>query len=161
DCVKLSTFRACRCAYRSTLPTIPTPRRRKPGDNAARCRSRQTHCRRISTVNAPSRLMPQCALQWVCRVLESGSVHRRLVMRRKAATSRDKRSFLSPFILGLGIWIGFPTVAALQDMASLVSGVEGEGARWNAFVEKSAAGSVHAAKMPFADGDVTTASMSG
>jgi spore germination cell wall hydrolase CwlJ-like protein len=82
-------------------------------------------------------------------------------MRLAAATSRDKRSFLSPFILGIGIWIGFPTVAAFQDMASLVSGVEGESARWNAFVEKSAAGSVHAAEMPFADADATTASMSG
>ena len=51
-------------------------------------------------------------------------MHRRL-MRRLAATSRDKRSFLSPVIIGLGIWIGFPTVAAYQDMASLVSGIEG------------------------------------
>jgi spore germination cell wall hydrolase CwlJ-like protein len=88
-------------------------------------------------------------------------VHRRLVTRLVAATSRDKRSFLSPFIIGLGIWIGFPTVAAYQDMASLVSGGEGEPARWNAFVEKSAAGSVHAAEMPFVDADIATASVSG
>ena len=50
-------------------------------------------------------------------------------MRLAAATSRDKRSFLSPAIIGLGIWIGFPTVAAYQDMASLVSGVEGQRAQ--------------------------------
>jgi spore germination cell wall hydrolase CwlJ-like protein len=87
-------------------------------------------------------------------------VHRRL-MRRVAAASRDKRSFLSPIIIGLGIWIGFPTVAAYQDMASLVSGTEGESARWNVFVEKAAAGSVHAAEMPFVDADITTASISG
>ena len=87
-------------------------------------------------------------------------MHRRL-MRHVAAASRDKRSFLSPIIIGLGIWIGFPTVAAYQDMASLVSGIEGENARWNAFVEKSAAGSVHAAEMPFVDADMTTASISG
>ena len=80
-------------------------------------------------------------------------MHRRLVTRRVAATSRDKRSFLSPFIIGLGIWIGFPTVAAYQDMASLVSGIEAPSARWNAFVEKSAAGSVHAAEMPFVDAE--------
>lgn len=42
----------------------------------------------------------------------------------------------------------------------MVSGVESQGARWNAFVEKAAAGSVHAAEMPFADGD-TTGSISG
>lgn len=88
-------------------------------------------------------------------------MYRRLVMRRLAVTGRDKRSFLSPVIIGLGIWIGFPTVAAYQDMASLVSGVEGENARWGAFVEKAAAGSVHAAEMPFADADVTTASIAG
>ena len=82
-------------------------------------------------------------------------------MRRLAAASRDKRSFLSPFIIGLGIWIGFPTAAAYQDMASLVSGIEGDGTRWNAFVEKAAAGSVVAAEMPFVDADATTASMSG
>ncbi len=88
-------------------------------------------------------------------------MYRRLVMRLLAVTSRDKRSFLSPAIIGLGIWIGFPTVAAYQDMASLVSGVEGARTRWSAFVEKSAAGSVHAAEMPFANADVTTASMAG
>jgi spore germination cell wall hydrolase CwlJ-like protein len=82
-------------------------------------------------------------------------------MRRVAAASRDKRSFLSPIIIGLGIWIGFPTVAAYQDMASLVSGIERGNVRWNVFVEKAAAGSVHAAEMPFVDADVATASISG
>src|SRR5690606_34249269 len=98
--------------------------------------------------------------QWVCRVLESDSVHRRL-MRRVAAASRDRRSLLSPVIIGLGIWIGFPTVAAYQDMASLVSGIERGNVRWNVFVEKAAAGSVHAAEMPFVDADATAASISG
>ncbi|MCX7305020.1 MAG: cell wall hydrolase [Hyphomicrobiales bacterium] len=82
-------------------------------------------------------------------------------MRRAAATSRDSRSFLSPFILGVCIWMGFPTVAAYQDMASLVSGIEGHETRWNAFVEKAAAGSVHAVEMPFTDADMTTGSISG
>lgn len=88
-------------------------------------------------------------------------MYRRLVTRHLGAASRDKRSFLSPFIVGLGIWIGFPTVAAYQDMASLVSGVEGERARWSAFVEQAAAGSVHAAEMPFLNADAATASMAG
>ena len=82
-------------------------------------------------------------------------------MRLVAAASRDKRSFLSPAIIGLGIWIGFPTVAAYQDMASLVSGVEGESARWNAFVEQAAAGSVKAAELRFLNADARTASMAG
>jgi spore germination cell wall hydrolase CwlJ-like protein len=82
-------------------------------------------------------------------------------MRHVAVTSRDKRSFLSPFIIGLGIWIGFPTVAAYQDMASMVSGIEAQNTRWNAVLERSAAGSVHAAEMPFVDSDIKTASISG
>lgn len=78
-------------------------------------------------------------------------VSKRLII---AAAAGKKRSFLSPVIVGLGIWIGFPTVAAYQDMTSLVSGLEAP-TRWNAYVEKSVAGSVHAAEMPFIDSDVT------
>lgn len=88
-------------------------------------------------------------------------MHRRLVMRLAAAAGRDKRSFLSPLVIGFGIWIGFPSVAAYQDMASFVSGTEGERTRWNAFLEKSAAGSVHAAEMPFIDADIKTGSVAG
>jgi spore germination cell wall hydrolase CwlJ-like protein len=93
------------------------------------------------------------------RFLES-SVHRRVVKRLIAAAGEKKRSFLSPFIVGLGIWVGFPTVVAYQDMTGLVSGLEAPGARWNAYVEKSVAGSVHAAEMPFLDTD-PTGSISG
>jgi spore germination cell wall hydrolase CwlJ-like protein len=73
-----------------------------------------------------------------------------------AAAGGKKRSFLSPCIIGLGLWIGFPTVAAYQDLTSLVSGLERDGTRWNAVIEKSVAGSVHAAEMPFVDGDAVT-----
>nr|WP_197092102.1 cell wall hydrolase [Mesorhizobium japonicum] len=72
-----------------------------------------------------------------------------------AAAGEKKRNFVSPFIIGLGIWIGFPTVAAYQDMTSLVSGLESPTARWNSYVERSVAGSTHAAEMPFVDSDVT------
>ncbi|KQU66794.1 ATP-binding protein [Aminobacter sp. DSM 101952] len=89
-------------------------------------------------------------------------MHRRVVKRRFAAAREGiaaaregRRSFLAPAIVGLGIWLGFPTVAAYQDMTSLVSGLEGPKARWSSYVEKAAAGSVHAAEMPFVDGIVT------
>ena len=89
-------------------------------------------------------------------------MHRRLSKRLAAAVAGGKkRPLLSPFIVGLGIWIGFPTVAAYQDMTSLVSGLERDGTRWNAVVEKSVAGSVHAAEMPFVDGDAVTGSIAG
>lgn len=82
-------------------------------------------------------------------------MHRRVLKRLVAAAGEKKRGFVSPFIIGLGIWIGFPTVAAYQDMTSLVSGLESPTARWNSYVERSVAGSTHAAEMPFIDSDVT------
>jgi spore germination cell wall hydrolase CwlJ-like protein len=69
-------------------------------------------------------------------------------------------SWVAPAIVAAGIWLGFPTQAAYQDMRSFVSGAESGGARWGAFVEKSVAGSVHSAEMPFLDKG-TTASVSG
>jgi spore germination cell wall hydrolase CwlJ-like protein len=53
-----------------------------------------------------------------------------------------------------------PTTVAYQDMVSLVSGLENSGQRWGAFVERSVAGSVHSAQMPFVD-TTTTGSISG
>ena len=82
-------------------------------------------------------------------------MHRRVLKRLVAAAGEKKRNFVSPFIIGLGIWIGFPTVAAYQVMTSLVSGLESPTARWNSYVERSVAGSTHAAEMPFVDSDVT------
>ncbi len=88
-------------------------------------------------------------------------------MRRIALSRRVRlelpasRSFLSPLLVGLGLWLSFPTVTAFQDMTSMVSGLEGQKVRWAAFVEKSVAGSVHAAEMPFVDGDAVTGSISG
>ncbi|MGX5846392.1 cell wall hydrolase [Mesorhizobium sp. PL10] len=87
-------------------------------------------------------------------------MHRRVLKRLAAAAGEKKRSFVSPLVIGLGIWIGFPTVTAYQDMGSLISGLEASGDRWNAYVERSVAGSVHAAEMPFID-SVTTGSLSG
>ncbi len=86
---------------------------------------------------------------------------RRVGLRHLSAARRNERSFLPALVLGLGIWIGFPTVAAFQDMQSFVSGAETSGARWNAFVETAVAGSTHAAEMPFVDAGMTTASISG
>ncbi|TPK76270.1 cell wall hydrolase [Mesorhizobium sp. B2-4-15] len=86
-------------------------------------------------------------------------MHRRM-LKRLVAAAGEKRSFVSPLIIGLGIWIGFPTVAAYQDMTSLVSGLEAPTARWNSYVERAVAGSVHAAEMPFVDSGIT-GSLSG
>ncbi|MBX3576063.1 MAG: cell wall hydrolase [Rhizobiaceae bacterium] len=82
-------------------------------------------------------------------------------MRRVVAAVAHTPPVFTPFILGFGIWIGFPTVAAYQDMAALVSGMEASAPRWNSYVEKSAAGSIHAAEMPFIDSSSVTGSIAG
>ncbi len=74
------------------------------------------------------------------------------------------RSSAAPLVIGIAILFGSPTPAAFQDMASFVSGTERASARWGAFVEKSVAGSVHSAEMPFLDPALdatTTGSVSG
>lgn len=75
------------------------------------------------------------------------------VSRRPVAA--HKRSLLSPVIIGLGLWVGFPTVSAHQDVASYVAGIGARDARWGAVVERSVAGSVHQAEMPFIDASAT------
>jgi hypothetical protein len=69
-------------------------------------------------------------------------VQRRFSWRLVRALVRD-RSFLAPVAVGLGLWLGFPTVAAYQDMGSFISGIERQDARWSAFVATSVAGSLH------------------
>lgn len=73
----------------------------------------------------------------------------RRVLPRRLSEPRRKQSFLPPLAIGLAIWIGFPTASAYQDITSLV--LQGQGARWSAYAEKSVAGSVHQAEMPFAN----------
>ncbi|OQM75566.1 cell wall hydrolase [Manganibacter manganicus] len=88
-------------------------------------------------------------------------MHRRFVERLRAAADGRSRSLLSPLVVGLGIWVGFPSATAYQDMTSLVSGLESPGTRWNAYIEKSAAGSIQAADMPFTDSSAVAGSLSG
>lgn len=79
---------------------------------------------------------------------------RKTVSRRPAAAARGS-NFLSSLLVGAAIFLGFPTVAAYQDMASYVAGLDRAGDRWNAVIERSVAGSVHEAEMPFVDRTVT------
>lgn len=90
-------------------------------------------------------------------------MHRRVVKRPLAAAGGRQGSFIAPLLVGLGIWVGFPTVTAFQDMTSLVSGLDAN-ARWNAYIEKSVVGSTQAAEMPFqasAASAVSAASFAG
>ena len=80
---------------------------------------------------------------------------------RQFPAPRVERSYLAPLIVGLGIWIGFPTGLAMQDVGSMVSGSDTASHRWSAVVERAVAGSVHSAEMPFVDNSLTTGSISG
>lgn len=84
---------------------------------------------------------------------------RKLVVPRRADAG-GLRALAAPFFIGLCFWIGSPTQAAYQDMASFVSGAESSGQRWANFVETSVAGSVHRAEMRFVD-QTATGSISG
>jgi spore germination cell wall hydrolase CwlJ-like protein len=75
--------------------------------------------------------------------------------------AESRRSWLVPCVLSLGLWIGFPTQSAYQDMTSFVSGAESAGGRWSAFVEKSVAGSVHKAELAFTDASAAGDAISG
>ena len=81
-------------------------------------------------------------------------------MRLGSAACSIRPSVPYSVVVALGMLIGFPTVSAYQDMASLVSGIESSGARWNGFVEQAVAGSVQSADMPFVDAGIT-GSLSG
>ncbi len=52
--------------------------------------------------------------------------------------------------------MGFPTAVAYQDMVSLVAGQDRQ-TRWTAVLERSVAGSIHQAEMPFANPDAPSA----
>jgi len=72
----------------------------------------------------------------------------------------QKRSHFPSIVIAIGLLLGFPTVGAYQDMVSLVSG-QGLHDRWTAVVERSVAGSVHKAEMPFLNPDAPAAVVSG
>lgn len=86
------------------------------------------------------------------------------MLRRKVQRRRDVvgevRLLAAPFVIGLGVWLGTPTPTAFQDIASFVSGTEAAGQRWNGYVERAVAGSVHVAEMHFLD-ETTTGAISG
>ncbi|WP_179875410.1 cell wall hydrolase [Sinorhizobium sp. BJ1] len=86
-------------------------------------------------------------------------------MRRSEMSRRKFRMSLSvwraPAIIGLAIFLGFPSVAAYSDLATFLSGVNrGDGERWRMYLTRSPAGSVHDVDMVFAD-PITTGGLDG
>ncbi|CCE95011.1 cell wall hydrolase [Sinorhizobium fredii HH103] len=86
------------------------------------------------------------------------------MMRRSEKPRRKFRMSLSawraPAIIGLAIFLGFPSVAAYSDLATFLSGINRGGERWRMYLTRSPAGSVHDADMVFAD-PITTGGLDG
>lgn len=75
--------------------------------------------------------------------------------------SRRHQSLLSPLALGIAVWVGFPATIARQDVTSFVTDIQNGEARWSMVLERSVAGSTHAAEMPFSADPIMTGSISG
>lgn len=105
-------------------------------------------------INALSRLMHHFHCLTIALRFWRVFVLRRVVLSPRGLAG-SVRSSATPVIIGLCILAVTPTQAAFQDMASFVSGAEQSSGRWAGFVEKSVAGSVHRAEMPFVDSSVT------
>lgn len=69
------------------------------------------------------------------------------------------RAACAPLAFAAAIWAGSPTPIAMQDTAGMVFGEDAGAKRWAAYLEKSPAGSIHQAKLVFADASAVTSSM--
>ncbi len=69
-------------------------------------------------------------------------------------------AWMAPAIIGLALYLGFPSSAAYADLATFLSGINRGGERWRMYMTPSPAGSIHEAEMVFAD-PVTTGALDG
>ncbi len=73
---------------------------------------------------------------------------------------RARHTFLAPALFGLAALLATPTPVAMQDMASLVAGLDGRTPNWASTLRTAVAGSVHRVELPF-DNQAVTGSISG
>ncbi|PLU02473.1 cell wall hydrolase [Sinorhizobium medicae] len=66
----------------------------------------------------------------------------------------------APAMIGLAIFLGFPSAAAYSDIATFLSGINRGGERWRTYLTQSPAGSLHEVEMVFTD-PVTTGALDG
>lgn len=66
----------------------------------------------------------------------------------------------APAILAAAFYIASPTTVAFQDISGLLTGADGNGARWHTFLEDSVAGSIHQVEARFNVDPVVTGSIS-
>lgn len=69
-------------------------------------------------------------------------------------------TWMAPAIIGLALYLGFPSVAAYADLATFLSGINRGGERWRMYMTPSPAGSIHDVEMVFSD-PLTTGALDG
>jgi spore germination cell wall hydrolase CwlJ-like protein len=67
----------------------------------------------------------------------------------------------APLMLGIGLFVGFPSVSAHSDLATFLSGINRGGERWRMYMTRSPAGSLHEVEMVFNDPITTSAIADG
>lgn len=87
-------------------------------------------------------------------------------MRRQISGNRHvspgrANSFLAALILGVGGWLCSPTVPSNQDLSVLLTGSDRGSDNWDAYIEKSAAGSIGRGKLAFGTDSISTGAIGG
>lgn len=80
------------------------------------------------------------------------------VRRLGAAVLERRRLYAAPGALAIALFLAFPTVSANQDIASMISGEDAGGVRWNGYARKNVADLIDAVQLSFRDGITTGAS---
>ncbi|OHV85533.1 ATP-binding protein [Ensifer sp. LCM 4579] len=85
-------------------------------------------------------------------------------MRKSRQSSRKFRmsfpAWRAPAIIGLAIFLCFPSAVAYSDLATFLAGINRGGERWRMYLTRSPAGSVHQVEMIFSD-PLTTGALDG
>ncbi|HEV7322377.1 MAG TPA: cell wall hydrolase [Ensifer sp.] len=84
---------------------------------------------------------------------------------RKSRNLRQKSrlnvsAWIAPAVIGLALYLGFPSAAAYADLATFLSGINRGGERWRMYMTPSPAGSIHEVEMVFTD-PMTTGALDG
>lgn len=72
-----------------------------------------------------------------------------------------KTRWAAPLMLGIGLFVGFPSMSAHSDLATFLSGINRGGERWRMYMTRSPAGSLHDAEVVFTDAVTTGALADG
>lgn len=69
-------------------------------------------------------------------------------------------AWAAPAMIGIAIFLSFPSAVAYSDLATFLSGINRGGERWRMYLTQSPAGSLHEVEMVFAD-PITTGALDG